>query len=116
MVWNLRDQEVNELDDAVGGASPFGAQNTGILLPPGNYNLQLTCKDFNSTAVLQVVKDPRTDASTDDLNEQYILQDQIRAKYYETYKNVQKLRSVRKQLNDWLEKACLLYTSDAADE
>ena len=53
----------------------------------------------------QVVKDPRTDASTDDLNEQYILQDQIRAKYYETYKNVQKLRSVRKQLNDWLEKA-----------
>ena len=105
LVWNLRDQEVNELDDAVGGASPFGAQNTGILLPPGNYNLQLTCKDFNSTAVLQVVKDPRTDASTDDLNEQYILQDQIRAKYYETYKNVQKLRSVRKQLNDWLEKA-----------
>ena len=105
LVWNLRDQEVDELDDAVGGASPFGAQNTGILLPPGNYNLQLTCKDFNSTAVLQVVKDPRTDASTDDLNEQYILQDQIRAKYYETYKNVQKLRSVRKQLNDWLEKA-----------
>ncbi|SVD58678.1 uncharacterized protein METZ01_LOCUS411532, partial [marine metagenome] len=55
--------------------------------------------------VLQVVQDPRTDVSADDLNEQYRLQDQIRTKYSETYENVQKLRSVRKQLKDWLEKA-----------
>ena len=105
LVWDLRDEEVKELDDAVGGSSPFGAQNTGILLPPGNYSLKMASKDFKSSAVLQVVKDPRTDASANDLNDQYRLQDQIRGKYSETYENVQKLRSVRKQLKDWLEKA-----------
>jgi hypothetical protein len=105
LVWNLRDEEVKELDDAVGGSSPFGAQTTGILLTPGNYNLILTSGDCVSSVVLQVVQDPRTDVSTDDLNEQYQLQDQIRSKYLETYENVQKLRSVRKQLKDWLEKA-----------
>ena len=105
LVWDLRDEEVKELDDSVGGASPFGAQNTGILLPPGDYKLKMASKGFESSAVLQVVKDPRTDASTEDLNEQYRLQDKIREKYSETYENVQKLRSVRKQLNDWLTKA-----------
>ena len=104
-VWDLRDEEVEELTDAVGGASPFGAQTTGILLPPGNYSLKLTSDGSVSTTVLEVNKDPRIEVALGDLNEQFELQNQIRAKYLETYENVEKLRSVRKQLKDWLERA-----------
>ena len=78
LIWDLRDEEIPELPDVSGGQSPFIAKKTSVLSHPGKYTIRLIIGSKSiSEQNFDFVKDPRSEASLDDLVLQYDLQKDI---------------------------------------
>jgi photosystem II stability/assembly factor-like uncharacterized protein len=67
---------------------------------PGDYQVRLTVGDVTRTAPLQVVKDPRTSATQEDLEAQHAFLMDVRAKLDEMHDAIRQVRDVRGQLDD----------------
>jgi photosystem II stability/assembly factor-like uncharacterized protein len=67
---------------------------------PGNYQVRLTVGGTTRTAPFQVLKDPRSAATLEDLQAQYDFVMSVRSKLDEMHDAIRRIRDVRAQLDD----------------
>ncbi len=98
--WDMRYPDATDVD---GGVVMWSGSTAGPKIPPGKYIVSLSVKD---SVVMQqpfeIKKDPRVTATDADLAESVRLQLRVRDKLSETHKAVNDLRSIRKQVNDYM--------------
>ena len=104
-VWDLRHEGPREApgdDDErlVAGPAPEGP--TAV---PGSYTVRLEAAGRTLTRSLRIVKDPRSEASDADLDDQLTLLHRIRDGISETNLAVDELRQVRRQVREWVDRA-----------
>ena len=78
---------------------------TGPLAPPGNYQVSLSVDGRVQTKSFQIVKDPRVQASQADFDAQFELHMAIRDKLSETHDAINKLGYIRRQVEEWEQRA-----------
>ena len=95
-VWNLR------AEDAVGfeGLIMWAAGTQGPVIPPGTYTVRVTAGDKSETQTFVVKRDPRTNATQAELDEQYTFLKRIQARSNEANNAVRTVRNVKDQLAD----------------
>jgi hypothetical protein len=101
--WDLRYPGAKTFD----GMIMWGARaEQGPLAPPGEYHARIIVNGVMQTEKLRVVKDPRlTTVSNTDLQEQFKLASEVRDKVSEANDMVIRIRAVKKELKDRVEKA-----------
>ena len=94
--WNLRHQDAKEFE----GMILWGGGTTGPRVVPGTYTVRLTVGDEVQTAQARLVADPRATATQADLQAQHDLLLAARNKLTEVHTQIERMRTVRKQLTD----------------
>ena len=100
-VWNMRYPAARKVpedkttEDSVGGP----------LASPGTYQVTLQVGADSQTQTFRIVKDPRVEASQEDLDAQFQFLIQIRDKVSETHDGINQLRRVRQQVEQWVSRA-----------
>ncbi len=94
--WNLR------YPDAVGfrGMIFWAAGTQGPVARPGAYSVRLTVGDKSETQSFKLVKDPRSQGSDSDLDEQFAFAIQVRDKTSDANNAVRTIRNLKAQLKD----------------
>ena len=100
-MWNMRYPDAELLKG--GGPTPKGA--AGPMAPVGRYQVRLQVGDQAQTEPFELIKDPRLSVSQDELDEQFGLLLRIRDRISETHDAAHKLRSVRRQVDEWVVRA-----------
>ncbi len=93
--------------------SEFHKRPSGPLATPGTYRATLSVDDWSSTQSFQLLKDPRVTATDADLAEQFDLLIQIRDTLSEIVTGVNTIRSLKRQLGEWVTR--LAHREAAAD-
>ena len=101
MYWDLRHGASENLPEETWAPSPFAAATIAPLAVPGRYTVRLRAEGEWRTATLEVLLDPRSDASQQDMDDQLALQLRIRDKYEETRDRVLEIRSLKGQVDRW---------------
>ncbi len=99
-VWDMRYPEAHRVQGQ--GATELGLP--GPLATPGSYQVRLTVGGATQTRSFQLVKDPRVAATQEDFESQFALLVRIRDRVSETHDAVNRLRSVRRQVEEWTER------------
>ena len=73
----------------------------GPIAPPGAYRVQLTVGDTVCSEPFQIVKDPRIDASQEDLQSQFDLLIRVRDTIQETNTAVAQVRKMHRHIEEW---------------
>jgi photosystem II stability/assembly factor-like uncharacterized protein len=95
--WNLRLERAKKFEGLILW-NEDGVQGPRIV--PGKYQVKLTVGDRSQTQAFQVTPDPRPGSTQADLQEQFAFLLECRDKLTLTHQQVEKIRSVRTQLND----------------
>lgn len=95
--WDLR----RETAPAIEGVFLMGDYH-GHLVSPGNYTLRLFSKKDTVQTLVKILPDPRLEASHADFDEQQSVLSHIEETVLEINESVNRLRSVKKQLDDRL--------------
>jgi len=90
-IWNMRYPDA----DRVPGAVLWGGSVRGPVAVPGLYQVKLTLGEESHIREWEWKKDPRVEASPQDLREQFDLLIQVRDKFSEVSRAVNELRRVR---------------------
>ena len=88
----------------VPGAVLWAGLLSGPIAVPGTYRVKLSIGDWSMTQEWEWKKDPRVSVSLEDLQAQFDLLIKIRDKLSEVNQGIIKLRSVKKQLQAYLQK------------
>lgn len=100
-VWSMRYPEARQ----VPGDKLLEDKGVGPLAPPGTYQVRLEVNGSAQTHTFQLRQDPRVAASQADFAAQFALLLQIRDKLSETHDTVNALRSIRTQVDEWVQRA-----------
>ena len=100
-VWNMHYPDARK----VPGDKTTEDMTTGPTAPPGDYRLRLSVDGMEQTREFQIVKDPRVVASQADFDSQFDLHISIRNKLSETHDSINKLRNIRRQVEEWEQRA-----------
>jgi hypothetical protein len=100
-VWNLRYPDAR----GVPGDATTERSLTGPLASPGTYQVQLSVGGQAYTASFELRQDPRVAATPADFEAQFNLLIRIRDKLSDTHDAVNRLRSVRQQVEEWVRRA-----------
>jgi len=100
-VWRMRYPEATK----VPGEKLLEDKGVGPLAPPGTYQVRLSVGTEAHTQTFQLLKDPRVTATQADFDAQFSLLMQIRDKLSETHETVIALRSIRQQVDEWVQRA-----------
>jgi photosystem II stability/assembly factor-like uncharacterized protein len=77
----------------------------GPLAPPGTYTVELKAGERTLTRDLELVKDPRCDASQADLEAQFKLLIEVRDKTTALHRGLTRIRAARGQVDEWVKRA-----------
>lgn len=94
--WSISHEDAKEFE----GMILWGGGTNGPRVPPGAYSIRLTVGDAVQTVPARLMADPRASATQADLQAQYELLLGIRNKLTETHTQIERVRTVRKQLAD----------------
>ena len=99
-VWNMR------YDDAKGfdGIIMWAASLRGPKASPGNYFVKLNVDKNSMEKSFNILKDPRSNSSIEDLKKQFDFLISVRDKVTSVHEAIIQIRSTRKQLNNLKEK------------
>ncbi|MDE3229864.1 MAG: glycosyl hydrolase, partial [Chloroflexota bacterium] len=78
---------------------------SGPVAAPGHYQARLTVGDQSQTVTFEIAKDPRINATQEELDAQFTLLCQIRDKVSEIHQAINQLTSIRQQLSEWTDRA-----------
>ena len=95
-VWNMR------YDDAKGfdGLIMWAASLRGPIASPGQYYVKLTVNEKSEEQSFNILKDPRSNSTDDDLKEQFDFLLSVRDKVSDIHQTIIDIRSSRSQLID----------------
>jgi photosystem II stability/assembly factor-like uncharacterized protein len=97
-IWDLR----YPAPVSVAGATFWeNAGASGPLAPPGRYTVRLRAGESSLTQEVDLVADPRTGVSQDDLEAQFRLLLDIRDRLSRTHETANQIASLREQLTTW---------------
>ena len=99
--WDMRYPNARRLD--IKGADEKAL--IGPVAPPGAYQVRLTVGEHTQTQTFEVMKDPRVAATQEDLEEQFVFLLRIRDKLTDAHDGTNRLRSVRRQVDEWIQRA-----------
>jgi len=102
-VWNLRLENATEVPDDTGSMG-FARGLNGPKVPPGAYTVELQVNGKTLSQQLEVLPDPRTGSTQAEYEAGYELAKEVHAKLSELHAGVNRLRSVRKQVDAWAER------------
>lgn len=97
-VWDMRYPHGVALD---GPKDQSASLVPGPIAPPGRYQVRLTVGKKSFTEEFEILKDPRATASEATLKEQFDLLMKIRDKHSEANTAINRMRNLRKQLDEW---------------
>ena len=100
-VWNMRYPSAHKL----ARDKTTEDRLAGPLAPPGTYQVRLTANGQTQTQTFEIVKDPRVDATQADFDAQFEFLIKIRDKLSETHDSIGRLRSIRQQVEEWVQRA-----------
>lgn len=92
--WNLRYEGAETFD----GLILWGGGTQGPLVAPGIYKTKLTVGDQVQEGEFELVKDPRSSATVEDIRAQFDFLLGVRDKLTETHRAIKRLRDIRGQL------------------
>jgi photosystem II stability/assembly factor-like uncharacterized protein len=95
-VWDQRYSDATRFP----GLIMWAGSTTGPRAVPGTYQVKLTVDGKTQTQNFEVKKDPRVEASAEDLAKQFDLLIKIRDKVTETHEAILQIRDARKQIDD----------------
>ena len=98
--WNLRYPDASRFDGMIFWAG--GIQ--GPTAPPGTYQVRLTVGDWSDTRSATLLKDPRVSVTQADLDEQFRFLIRIRDRVTQANDAVTKIRTVRRDVDDVLQR------------
>ena len=104
-VWDLRYPGSLDLQQAMTLPAYETPRAVAPLALPGKYRVHLTVGDREMEESFEVRKDPRIKASDEDLSAQFSLQVRVGDKLSEIHQGVDRLRSVRRQVEGWVRRA-----------
>jgi hypothetical protein len=110
------DQSGGVLLRGVPGDATTERSLSGPLAPPGTYQVRLSAGEETYTASFEVRKDPRVAATPADFETQFSLLMRIRDKLSDTHNAINRLRSIRQQVKEWVRRAEALPAGGAAVE
>ncbi|HEY7142335.1 MAG TPA: glycosyl hydrolase [Methylomirabilota bacterium] len=96
-VWDLRYPGAEKVPGDVSTEKAI----TGPLASPGRYTVRLGVGDRSWTQAFEVRKDPRVPATQADLDAQFALWCRIRDTLSDTHAGINRLRRIRRQVNEW---------------
>lgn len=101
LIWNMRypDAEVFE------GMILWWSSTSGPTALPGQYDVELSINGETQTQEFEIVKDPRSSASLEDLKAQFDFQNRVISKLSETNLAIKDIRKARVQIEDVIKKA-----------
>ena len=99
-VWDMRYPDAVRLV-AKGGDQ---AATAGPRAVPGQYEARLVVGDATSSQPFTILKDPRYDATPEDLQAQFDFLIQVRDKLSKTNTAINRIRSARDQIERWIER------------
>ena len=99
-IWNMRYPSARSLP----GDKTMEQIVVGPLAPPGAYQVTLTAGSQSQTETFEILKDPRVAATRDDFQAQFQLLLNIRDKVSEVHDSIKEIRSIKEQLNEWVQR------------
>jgi photosystem II stability/assembly factor-like uncharacterized protein len=100
-VWDMRYPDAR----GVPGDATTERSLTGPLAPPGTYRVQLSVDGRTCTAAFEIRQDPRLSATRAEFEAQFALLMQIRDKLSEAHDAINRLRHIRQQVEEWIQRA-----------
>ena len=94
LVWNLRYPDAEGFDGLILWAGGL----TGPKAVPGTYKVRLTVNGISQETAFDVLKDPRTAGSQQDIVEQFEFLKSVGSKLTETHQAIKKIRTAREQI------------------
>ena len=95
-VWDMRYGDALTVD----GMILWSSQMSGPKAVPGTYQVRLTVGESSQTQSFEILKDPRSSATLEDMQAQFDFLIANRDKLTETHETIVEIREVRKQLKD----------------
>lgn len=93
--WNMRYADAEGFD----GLIMWAARLTGPKAAPGSYKAKLTINDKSMETEFEILKDPRTVGTQEDIKAQFDFLIAVRNKLSDTHKAIKKIRTTRDQIN-----------------
>jgi len=112
-VWNLCGRDATKLPDNKGRGGTI-EMLAAPRVPPGAYTVRLTLDGRTLAQSFEIVKDPRVQATDDDLREQYAWATKSHALLTRVHDAVLTLRDLRTQAQSWSSRAHSPRVKDAA--
>jgi photosystem II stability/assembly factor-like uncharacterized protein len=100
-VWDMR----HERSSKVAAGGPKSDAVEGPLVVPGTYTVSLTIAGETAEQQVTIEKDPRVNASDDEFKQQLDLMLKVRDKITEVHDGINRIRSLREQVNEWAARA-----------
>jgi len=94
-VWNMRYPNAEGFD----GLIMWSGSLTGPKAVPGKYKARLTVNGTPMETEFEILKDPRTTSTLDDIKAQFDFSIAVRNKLSETHVAIKKIRTAREQIN-----------------
>lgn len=94
-VWNMRYANAEGFD----GLIMWAGSLTGPKAVPGKYKARLTVNGTPAVTEFEILKDPRTSGTLDDIKAQFDFSIAVRNKLSETHLAIKKIRTAREQIN-----------------
>ena len=100
-LWDMRYQDATDTEGSP--AMMWSGSVIGPKVPPGKYTVEMVVgKEVVGKQSFEIKKDPRVEASVEDLTENTRFQLRVRDKLSEAHKAVNDLRTIRKQITDYM--------------
>ena len=99
-LWNMRYPDATKVPEDKSTEESL----SGPLAPPGTYQVILEAGSRSMTETFDIVKDPRVSSTQADFNAQFQLLMKVRDRLSETHDAVNRLRSVKKQVDEWVQR------------
>ena len=100
-VWDLRKPGATRVPGDVTTELIFDSALLGPAVVPGSYRVQLRVGEETYVQPLEVLPDPRLEVTQEQLEAQHALLLRIRDKLSETHEGVNRIRSLREQVEEW---------------
>ena len=101
-VWDLRYPDAKNIEE--GNKAKLGGDIIGPFAPPGKYSAKLFLKDsLLAERIFTIVRDPRIDATDEDLHQQFDLAMKVNKKLTSVHEGINKIRKITKQINQSLD-------------
>ncbi len=105
-VWDFRGKSATKIEEQMAKDRRSASAEAGLgpRVNPGEYRVELKVGDETQTASFKITRDPRLDASDQDLAAQYQMKSGIRDRVSQINEMVNRINRINAQLDGWIQR------------